>query len=352
MAGLKTFDAFPKTEEQYKKKSTKGGLTSLLTYLFLLFIAWTEFGEYFGGYIDQQYVVDSQVRDTVQINMDIYVNTKCDWLQINVRDQTMDRKLVLEELQLEEMPFFIPYDTKVNDINEIITPELDEILGEAIPAEFREKLDTRSFFDESDPNRAHLPEFNGCHIFGSIPVNRVSGELQITAKSLDYVASRKAPLEELKFNHVINEFSFGDFYPYIDNPLDNTAQFNQDEPLTTYVYYTSVVPTLFKKLGAEVDTNQYSVNDYRYLYKDVAAKGDKMPGIFFKYNFEPLSIVVSDIRLSFIQFLVRLVAICSFLVYCASWIFTLLDMALITVMGPKWSLRYQPDDKTKGILDR
>lgn len=125
----------------------------MLTYLFLLFIAWTEFGEYFGGYIDQQYVVDSQVRDTVQINMDIYVNTKCDWLQINVRDQTMDRKLVLEELQLEEMPFFIPYDTKVNDINEIITPELDEILGEAIPAEFREKLDTRSFFDESDPNR-------------------------------------------------------------------------------------------------------------------------------------------------------------------------------------------------------
>ena len=149
-----------------------------------------------------------------------------------------------------------------------------------------------------------------------------------------------------------DRFSFGDFYPYIDNPLDNTAQFNQDEPLTTYVYYTSVVPTLFKKLGAEVDTNQYSVNDYRYLYKDVAAKGDKMPGIFFKYNFEPLSIVVSDVRLSFIQFLVRLVAICSFLVYCASWIFTLLDMALITIMGPKWSLRYQPDDKTKGILDR
>ncbi|QID87086.1 ER vesicle protein [Saccharomyces pastorianus] len=350
MAGLKTFDAFPKTEEQYKKKSTKGGLTSLLTYLFLLFIAWTEFGEYFGGYIDYQYTVDNQVRDTVQINIDLYVNTKCEWLHINVRDQTMDRKLVSEELQLEDMPFFIPYDTKVNDFNEIITPELDEILGEAIPAEFREKLDTRAFFDENDPMNAHLPEFNGCHIFGSVPVNRVSGELQITAKGLGYLDSRKAPLEDLNFAHVINELSYGDFYPYIDNPLDNTAQFNKDEPLTAYVYYTSVVPTLFQKLGAEVDTNQYSVNDYRYSSKDGNTK--RVLGIFFKYNFEPLSIVVSDVRLSFVQFLVRLVAICSFLVYCASWIFTFLDMALITVMGPKWSLRYQPDAKSKGILDR
>ena len=342
-----------KTEEEYKKKSTKGGLTSLLTYLFLLFIAWTEFGEYFGGYIDQQYTVDNQIRETVQINMDLYVNMKCKWLHINVEDQTMDRKFVSEELQMEDMPFFIPYDTKVNDINEIITPELDEILGEAIPAEFREKLDTRLLFDENDPDKAKLLDFNGCHIFGSVPVNRVSGVLQITAKGFGYADSHRASLEDLNFAHVINEFSFGDFYPYIDNPLDNTAQFDQDEPLTTYLYYTSVVPTLFKKLGAEVDTNQYSVNDYRYLNKDSSVKGNRrVPGIFFKYNFEPLSIVVSDVRISFIQFLVRLVAICSFLVYCASWIFTLLDMALITIMGPKWSLRYQPDAKSKGILNR
>lgn len=351
MAGLRTFDAFPKTEDVYKKKSTKGGVTSILTYVFLLFICWTEFGKYFGGYIDQQYTVDNTVRETAQINMDLYVNVKCDHLHINIRDETMDRKFAIRELNLEDMPFFIPYDSKVNAVNDIVTPELDEIVGEAIPAEFREKLDTRQFFDEDDPeSHKYAPKFNGCHIFGSIPVNRVRGELQITAKGFGY-AGVKPPIEEINFAHAINEFSFGDFYPYIDNPLDKTARFNKEKPLSAYIYHISAIPTKYKKMGVEIDTFQYSVNDYRY---DVDFMRQKkiyiFPGIYFKYDFEALSIEVTDVRISFFQFVIRLVAILSFFVFVVSWVFTIIDLLLVNILGPKWSLRYQPDSVAGGIL--
>ncbi|CCK70655.1 Erv41p KNAG_0E04020 [Huiozyma naganishii CBS 8797] len=342
-----------KTEEQYKQKSSKGGLTSILTYLFLIFIAYSEFGSYFGGYLDQQYIVDSELREDVELNLDVFVHMPCDFIHVNVRDSTFDRKIVSEELKFEDMPFFIPYDTKVNDIPEIITPEMDEILGEAIPASFREKVDMRLYYDENDPDtHHHLPEFNGCHIFGSIPVNRVRGEFQITAKGLGYRDMNAAPKEKINFAHVINEWSFGDFYPYIDNPLDATAKFDKDDPLTAFVYYLSVVPTIYQKLGAEVDTNQYSVSEYRFNSTDKTFRDTGyVPGIFFRYNFESLSIVMTDRRLSFLQFIVRLVAIMSFAVYIASWIFILTDTLLVYFMGPKWSLRYQPEVQSHGILE-
>ncbi|EDO16097.1 hypothetical protein Kpol_1001p9 [Vanderwaltozyma polyspora DSM 70294] len=348
MAGLKTFDAFPKTEERHVKKSVNGGLSSILTYFMLLLIAWTEFGSYFGGYIDEQYSVDPTIRETVQINMDMYIKMPCQLIHVNAMDETMDRKFVSNELIFEDMPFFVPYGTKVNNKNDIVSPGLDEIIGEAIPAEFREKLDFKSQVD-ADGNP--LFKVDGCHIYGSVKLNRVAGELQFTAKGWGYRDNGRAPLDQIDFNHVINEFSFGDFYPYIDNPLDGTAKIEKQKSISRYIYSTSVVPTIFQKLGAEVDTNQYSLAEYHTAPKDGKIKlTTSIPGIFFRYDFEPLSIVISDKRLSFVQFIVRLVAILSFILYMASWLFRGTDFLLVNTLGPKWSLRFQPTMDNNGLL--
>lgn len=309
-------------------------------------MCWTEFGSYFGGYVDQQYKVDDQVKETFQINMDMFINMPCKWVHINVRDETMDLKVVSNELNLEDMPFFVPYGTMVNDMRKIATPDLDEILAEAIPAQFRERMDLGALREVGDAT------FDGCHVYGSVPVNRVSGELHITAKGWGYSSFERAPASVINFSHVINEFSYGDFFPYIDNPLDSTAKVSIDNPLTGYMYDTSIVPTVYEKLGALVDTNQYAVSE-RQFDPNVAKKGSKnVPGIFFRYDFEALSILIKDERLSFVQFVIRLVALLSFVVYIASWAFQLIDLVLVTVLGPKWSLRYQPSSDSHGLLER
>lgn len=298
--------------------------------------------------MDHQFRVDNQVRETFQINMDMYVNMPCKLLDVNVRDRTMDRKVVSEELSMQNMPFFVPYGTMVNDMRKIATPDLDEILGEAIPAQFREKMDSSAL----EASLGSDVPINGCHIFGSVPVNRVAGELQITAKGWGYSNFERAPLSEINFSHVINEFSYGDFFPYIDNPLDNTAKISVADLSASYMYDTSIVPTVYEKLGAFVDTNQYAVSERQFDFQNAKRGSKTIPGIFFRYDFESLSISIKDRRLSFIQFVIRLVALLSFVVYIASWTFRMVDLTLITVLGPKWSLRYQSNSDSKGLLER
>ncbi|CEP61674.1 Erv41p LALA0_S03e08240g [Lachancea lanzarotensis] len=343
MSGLRSFDAFPKTEDRHVKKSSKGGLSSIFTYLFLAFIAWSEFGSFFGGYVDQQYGVASNVRETAQINMDLFVHTQCKWLNVFATDITGDRKMVQKELSFEDMPFYIPYGTSVNNRNEIQTPGLDEILSEAIPAKFREKLDFSALSENQD--------FDGCHIFGSIPVNMVRGDLVITVRGFSLSDFQRTPPEAINFSHVFNELSFGDFYPYIDNPLDRAGRLTND-PGMSYRYHTSVVPTTYRKLGAEVYTNQYSLGETESTVPIHQVRRGSVAGITLSYDFEALSITVSDERISFWQFIVRLVAILSFIVYIVSWTFRFTDKLLVVSLGPRWSLRYQNDNRqNSGILE-
>ncbi|AET37402.1 Erv41p Ecym_1151 [Eremothecium cymbalariae DBVPG len=340
MPSLRTFDAFPKTEQQHVKKSSKGGLTSIVIYLFLLFIAWSEFGSYFGGYIDEQYIVDDEIRTTAQINMNIYVKMPCKYLEVTARDQTGDLQIVSERLNFQDIHFRVPYGTKMTEFNDVISPDLDDILADAIPAQFTSDMPELPMIEGIN--------FDGCSIYGSVPVNKVSGELQITAKGWTYMSTRRTPFSVLNFSHVINELSFGDFFPYIDNTLDGVGRI-ADEPLKAYYYFTSVLPTAYKKMGAEVHTNQYSVDA---IEKSSSSHALGPTGITISYNFEALKVIIKDERIGFTQFIVRLVAILSFVVYLASLAFRFTDWTLVNLLGSKWSLRYESDKSySKGLLE-
>lgn len=280
----------------------------------------------------------TELRETNPINMDIFVHMPCQWVTLINRDSTGDQRIVANEVSMEEVPFFIPTGTVLNKRNQVRTPELDEILAEAIPGQFREKMD---FGGEEQ-------EYNACHIFGSVPVNMVTGSLLITASGRSARDMKSTPAEIVNLSHVINELSFGEFYPYIDNPLDSTARVSQDGSMS-YHYFTSVAPTTFKKLGAVVKTNQYSVSETEH--KNPPA-GLLYPAIVISYNFEALTITISDERISFWKFIVRLVAILSFIVYILTWAFAFTDMLLVAILGPKWSLRYQRHGQQKsGLLE-
>ncbi|CCD27168.1 uncharacterized protein NDAI_0J02760 [Naumovozyma dairenensis CBS 421] len=341
MSKLGAFDAFPKTEEEHVKKSTRGGLSSILTYLFLLFMIYNEVGRYFGGFIEQQYIVDIEIQERAQINFDIFLNTTCDLIDVRIVDLTSDnmKRSVSDEISFEDLTFYIPYGTRINILNGIYTTEFDEVLTQAIPYEFGMRIDER-------PPEDDMPNINACHLFGSVDVNRLPGILEISTNSTGNINDNGK-----SFAHVINELSFGEFFPFIDNPLDNTAKVLPDQPLTTYSYYLTVIPTIYEKLGKRVNTNQYSLNEFifKHIY-NVKSQTQYDEAIRIHYDFDALSIFMHDTRLDFIQFLVRLVAILSFVVYIASWVFRFIDKALILLLGPRWSLMYEPVSQ-RGLLD-
>lgn len=98
----------------------------------------------------------------------------------------------------------------------------------------------------------------------------------------------------LNFTHSINQLSFGTYIPGITNPLDQTLQMTE-HPLTAYQYFVSIVPTIYYDrtgvLTTATVTNQYGVTEFVKLLKD--ERSGSVPGIFFKYALEPISVQYS-----------------------------------------------------------
>jgi endoplasmic reticulum-Golgi intermediate compartment protein 2 len=69
-----------------------------------------------------------------------------------------------------------------------------------------------------------------------------------------------------------------------------------------FQYFISVVPTVYESYtsGRSLITNQYAVTEQSRAVSDHA-----VPGIFFKFDIEPISLTITDSRTPLIQFVVR-----------------------------------------------
>jgi hypothetical protein len=121
----------------------------------------------------------------------------------------------------------------------------------------------------------------------------------------------------MNLSHVITEFSFGKYFPEITQPLDNSFEITHDRKFffsldvtrvtfadfIAYQYYLRVVPTTYIAPRSEpLHTNQYSVTHYE---RQVSHQG--VPGIFFKFDIEPVRLTVIQRTTTLGQFFIRYV---------------------------------------------
>ena len=73
----------------------------------------------------------------------------------------------------------------------------------------------------------------------------------------------------------------------------------------------SVVPTIYiDRHGNTLLTNQYAVTEHKREYNAEDQSAVKTtPGIFFKFDLEPISVRISEQSVSFTRFLLRVFAI-------------------------------------------
>lgn len=336
---VRTFDAFPKIDSEHTVQSKRGGLSTLLTGFCALLILWVEVGGYLGGYVDHQFKIDDQVNTDMSINLDMLVAMPCEFLHTNVMDITDDRFLAAELLNFQGTDFILPEGFQINKHNDAHdTPDLDEIMQETLRAEFRV---SGARIHEDAP---------ACHIFGSIPVNQVSGDFRITGKGFGYRDRLIVPFQALNFSHVIKEFSYGDFYPFINNPLDFTGR-TTEEKLQAFKYYSKVVPTMYERLGIEIDTNQYSLSEQHRVYKtDPRGRPQGVPGIYFHYDFEPVKLIISEKRIPFLQFVARLGTILGGIMILAGYLYRMSEKLIKILYGKKYAER-DTEKKKGGLLD-
>ncbi|ODQ59326.1 hypothetical protein WICANDRAFT_33356 [Wickerhamomyces anomalus NRRL Y-366-8] len=354
-SGLLSIDAFSKTVEDAKIKTTSGGLitvTCILTLITLIIGEWRQFNEIS---IYPELVVDRDHNLKLDINLDVtFPDLPCDLMSLDIMDVSGELQLDIakygftkirltesgEEIGKEEM--------KIGDDQDLANSEVAaDYCGPCYGAKDQngnegkaqnEKIccnDCESvrkayasvgwaFFDgknvEQCEREGYVKKINdrlgeGCRVSGTAKLNRINGNLHF-APGASYSAPSRHVHDlslynrqgDFSFRHTINHFSFG---PDVNSQYTSEPLELSNHPLDgrvspsggkehLYSYFLKVVPTRYEYLnGTVIETNQYSST-----YHDRPLVGGRdddhpntfharggIPGLFFHFEMSPLKII-------------------------------------------------------------
>ena len=351
---VQAFDAFPKAKPQYVTRSSGGGKWTVAMLCISFSLIFSEFQGWWRGYETQSFSVEKEVSHDMQINLDMVIAMACDDLNINVQDAAGDRILAGEKLRRDATNWAqwvhkkgihgLGKDAQGRAITGEDYLDHDDGFGEEYVHNIIATAGgTKAKFAKTPRIRGYPPKGDSCRIFGSLDVNKVQADFHITARGHGYY-ELGSHLDHAAFNfsHIISELSFGGFYPSLENPLDGTISTTPNH-FQKYQYFLSIVPTNFMVDSvyskSVVVTNQYAVTDQSLMVGERS-----FPGIFFKYDIEPMLLTIVERRDGILQFLVRAINIFSGVLVAGHWGFTLTEWAA-TVLGRNRQM------KREGVLN-
>ncbi|KAG6021803.1 hypothetical protein E4U41_002395 [Claviceps citrina] len=344
---VSAFDAFPPTDSrhhiggiakskpQYVTRTEGGGKWTVAMAVAALFFLWAEVARWWRGAEFHTYAVDKGVSRSLQINLDAVVLMKCGDLHVNVQDAAGDLILAGTKLRKDETSWAQWVNQKgVHKLGRdskgrVVTGAgwHDEGFGE------EHVHDIVALSKKGGPKWAKTPRVRGppdsCRIYGSLEVNKVQGDFHITARGHGYRSSGgHLDHNSFNFSHIINELSFGDYYPSLNNPLDGTINM-ADSHFHKFQYFVSVVWTRYSTNSNTIATNQYAVTEQSKAVSEYV-----VPGVFVKYDIEPIYMSVIETRQLLFTFCFRLINVLSGVLVAGHWLFTLSEW-LREVLGKR-----------------
>ncbi|KAG7413924.1 endoplasmic reticulum vesicle transporter-domain-containing protein [Fusarium sp. MPI-SDFR-AT-0072] len=327
---VSAFDAFPKSKPQYIQRTSGGGKWTVAVSIISLVLIWGELSRWWRGVESHNFEVEAGVSRELQINMDIVVKMNCDDIHVNVQDASGDHILAAKRLKADRTLWSQWVDNKGmhklgrDSQGRVNTGSGYNELGYEDEGFGEEHVHDIVALGKKRAKWAKTPKFRGnadsCRIYGSLDLNKVQGDFHITARGHGYRGNGEH-LDHSKFNfsHIISELSYGPFYPSLVNPLDGTVNTAPDN-FHKFQYYLSVVPTVYSVNSKSILTNQYAVTE-----QSKAVDERYIPGIFFKYDIEPILLTVHESRDGIISLLVKVINIMSGVLVAGHWGFTISD---------------------------
>ncbi|TKA73455.1 hypothetical protein B0A49_08079 [Cryomyces minteri] len=363
LSAVKAFDAFPKTKPSYQTRTSTGGVWTLLLILASTLLTFSEIRRWFIGHTTHAFSVEKGISHDLQINLDIVVAMKCHDLHINVQDASGDRILAGEALTRHDTVWAQwGSGRKIHRLGDSLIGQGSLGGGGAGAENGYQEEDVHDYLGAARRKRkfAKTPklgrgvEADSCRIFGSLEGNKVQGDFHITARGHGYMEfGQHLDHSAFNFSHQINELSFGPFYPSLTNPLDNTLA-TTDSHFFKYQYYLSVVPTIYttdasaltaadyvpstKSPASSSDaantqqgyllspstvfTNQYAVTEQSHVVGE-----SQVPGVFVKFDIEPILLTIAEEWGGLLALLVRLVNVVSGVLVAGGWCYQLSEWA-------------------------
>ncbi|KIJ62960.1 hypothetical protein HYDPIDRAFT_135453 [Hydnomerulius pinastri MD-312] len=324
---LARFDAFPKLPSTYKSRSESRGFLTLAVLFLAFLLILNDLGEYIWGWPDYEFSVDAHAASYMKINVDMVVNMPCQYLSVDLRDVVGDRLFLSKGFHRDGTIFDIGQATTLKE-------HAAALSARQAVAQSRNSRGLFSFFKRSEPDFRptynHQTDGTACRIYGSLAVKKVTANLHVTTLGHGYSSSVHVPHDKMNLSHVITEFSFGPYFPDISQPLDYSFEIARD-PFMAYQYFLHVVPTNYIAPRSQpLMTNQYSVTHYtRKLADDHAGT----PGIFFKFDLDPVVISIHQRTTSFSALAIRIVGVLGGLFTCTSYFLRFTAKTISAVSG-------------------
>lgn len=331
MAGqprLISVDAFAKTVEDARVKTTSGGIITLICISVVLFLIRNEYLDYTSIITRPELVVDRDVNKKLDINLDItFPHVPCAMLSLDIMDVSGDVQIDVLKDGFQKYRILSNGEEKlVENANLLSNVPLEErakglkegeegTCGPCYGALSQDKNEHCcndcetvrlayasigwAFYDGKDIEQCEKEGYvqlinteienkEGCRVRGTAQINRISGNLHFAPGASSTKPGRHVhdlslfskPEGNFDFDHTINHLSFGND-PVTNaiiekqslHPLDGQQQ-NLNIKYHLYSYYLKVVATRFEylteKFKSPLETNQFSA-----IFHDRPLKGGK-----------------------------------------------------------------------------
>lgn len=355
MSWLRNFDAYPKTDDEFRKRTTSGAIVTLIASVLIMALFVSELRAYLAVTKQSDMYVDTSLGERLTINFDFtFPSFPCAAMHLDAMDISGYQQLDLDHDVFKQrlLPDGTPKVPKEKvhhgigenqDVKEALedkeeedscgscygsgdTPEMCCNTCAEVRAQYRKKGWSFDSFGMQikqcirdgfvDDLNDQIKEHEGCNLHGQISVQKVAGNFHFGVGRNFQQASMHVhdlmPLRGVLINltHVVNHLSFGVDFPGARNPLDGSEKIQLAEA-SMYQYFVKVVPTIYEKIGNSsfIRTNQYSVTDYQRTLLGGWDERGKLPGVFVFYDVSPIMVHYSETRMAFTHFLTEVCAI-------------------------------------------
>lgn len=355
-----------KTKQTYLTSTRNGGIWTIILGLVCTWLTFTELSRWLVGHTTHTFSVERGVAHELQINLDVVVAMQCKDLHVNVQDAAGDR-IMAGELLHKDPTNWSAYVANTPTSgpargrgSKQLKPKAGEArnVGQGWQAEqalqYAGDEDVHDYLAAARGRRrfAATPSLRGapdsCRVYGSIEGNKVQGDFHITARGHGYTEfGEHLDHAAFNFSHHVRELSFGPFYPLLANPLDGTTDLTPDH-FHKFQYHLSIVPTIYTDAphrltsssppgvkpgnGALPEFNPWAFSPHTVYTNQYAATSSSrkvaetaVPGIFVKYDIEPILLTVAEEWGGVLGMLVRCVNVVAGVLVAGGWLVSLVD---------------------------
>ncbi|ETW10243.1 hypothetical protein, variant 1 [Aphanomyces invadans] len=367
---LKGLDAYPKTMEEFKVRTTQGGIISVVAIVLMVVLVISELNFHLMvDTVDKMYV-DGERNVNLLINFDIdFPKMPCSIISVEHGD--MQGRVHLDVIDNIHK---IRLDTNGNSLGEMVKHEMGNALKEehvkshvdkgyycgscyaagepgdccntcddvkkayAIKNWAMPSMHSVSQVLLATPHISHAGSLRlmltlviqcmndelegilngtvneGCRIFGHLVVAKVAGKFYFAPSRIfenGYLLDKD--MLDLTFRsfdntHKIKTLTFGDEYPNMKNPLNSRNKTLPADQRGAYQYFLKVVSTDYTFLnGDEIKSNQYSVTEHFLQMTPAGHKG--LPSVSFAYDFSPIKFRIEQTQSGLLPFFTSICAI-------------------------------------------